>query len=76
MARKTGLLASLLALVLLQGGCMGLSIGGGSTIKEAITPPTIGREIEDLAAARRNGTISDDEFERAKQKLLTDGRRF
>ena len=57
-------------------GCFGLSFGGGSSIEQAITPPTIGKELEDLDAAFKRGVITKEEFDLAKNRLLTEGRKY
>ncbi|HZU95708.1 MAG TPA: SHOCT domain-containing protein [Planctomycetota bacterium] len=57
-------------------GCLGLQFGGGSTIQNAVTPPTLGKEFEDLDDAFHRKAISQEEYDEAKHKLLTEGRKF
>lgn len=51
--------------------CLGLSgcliIGGKS---ERRTLPTLGQQLVDLKQARDNGAISDEEYHRAKERML------
>lgn len=49
-------------------GCVGLSIGGGSSSKP--TTPTIGQELVDLQKAKDAGVITDAEYQAQKTKIL------
>jgi hypothetical protein len=75
MIRRFALVATV-AVSLSTQGCLGLQFGGGSTIHEAVTPPTLGKELEDLSNAYKNKAITQDEYEAAKLKLLTEGRKY
>jgi hypothetical protein len=60
----------------LTSGCLGFSVGGGSSVDRAVTPPTLGREFEDLMSAYKSGALTKEEYESQKQKLIAGGRRF
>jgi len=64
--------AVLLALVfgMSLAGCCG---GGSDTVvkkTDVISPPTLGRQLEDLDQAYKSGAISKEEYEKARQNLL------
>ena len=61
---KTLAIILLFALCTLAAGC-----GGGSTEVRA-TSTTIGQELTDLQQAREQGVISEEEFEKAKKRIL------
>jgi len=64
------LIASLSGLLLLTPGCA-WSIGGGKKETCAVpAQPTQGQQLIDLKKAKDQGVISDDEYEKAKQKIL------
>ena len=58
---------------------VGLSLAGCCTSsKETVVPtqsstPTIGKELEDLEQAYKKGTITKEEYESGKKKLLEKG---
>jgi hypothetical protein len=81
--RQIIILVSLLAVVFSVGacGCLG---GGKKKEKTAPAPPspapsvqsatpTTGQEFMDLKKAHDEGAITDEEFQRAKEKLLQEG---
>ena len=49
------------------------SSGGGSAAAGTAAPSgaTAGQELQDLKAAHDKGAITDEEFEKAKEKILT-----
>jgi hypothetical protein len=49
-------------------GCIGLSLGGGTTSKSQ--SPTLGQQLTDLQAAKNSGAITDAEYQTQKAKLL------
>jgi len=51
-----------------SAGC--LAIEGGD--RTEARNPTVGRQLIDLKAARDNGAISQDEYERTKTKILNE----
>ena len=57
------------AAVTLLSGCLGLSIGGGSTTKQPQTA-TVGQQLVDLQKAKDAGAITQAEFDTQKAKLL------
>ena len=58
-----------LAAMTLLSGCLGLSIGGGTTTKPPQTA-TVGKQLIDLQKAKDAGAINDAEFQAQKAKLL------
>jgi hypothetical protein len=56
-----------LAITMLTG-CIGLSIGGGTTSKP--TNATVGQQLIDLQTAKTTGAISDAEYQAQKAKVL------
>ncbi len=60
-------LIGLSALTLLTG-CIGLSIGSGTSSKP--TSATIGQQLVDLQKAKDAGAITDAEYQAQKAKLL------
>jgi hypothetical protein len=61
------LFAGLLATTLFTG-CIGLSLGGGTTTRTQA--PTMGQQLVDLQKARDAGAITDAEYQSQKAKLL------
>ena len=53
---------------MLLTGCLGLSVGGGTTTKNQC--PTLGQQLIDLQKAKDAGIISDAEYQAQKAKLL------
>ena len=49
-------------------GCLGLSVGGGTTTKPQIA--TVGQQLVDLQKAKDAGAINEAEFQAQKAKLL------
>ena len=49
-------------------GCLGLSVGGGTTTKPQMA--TVGQQLVDLQKAKDAGAIDDAEFQAQKAKLL------
>jgi len=49
-------------------GCIGLSIGGGTTTKPVNA--TVGQQLVDLKTAKDNGAITDAEYQAQKAKIL------
>jgi hypothetical protein len=60
-----GLLCSLLSL----NGCL-LIAGGGKTTS---INPTLGQQLQELKDARDKGAISEDEYQKAKTRMLEKG---
>jgi len=60
-------LVSLSAITLLTG-CIGLSIGSGTTSKPLST--TTGQELMDLQKAKDSGAITEAEYQAQKAKIL------
>jgi hypothetical protein len=60
-------LIGLSAMTLLTG-CIGLSIGSGTTTKPTTT---LGQELMDLQKARDAGVITETEYQAQKAKLLS-----
>jgi phosphate/sulfate permease len=61
------ILAGLTAVTILTG-CIGLSIGSGTTSKP--TSATIGQQLMDLQKAKDTGAITEAEYQAQKAKLL------
>jgi hypothetical protein len=61
------ILSGLTALILLSG-CVGLSIGGGTTNRGQ--NPTVGQQLIDLQKARDAGIITEAEYQTQKAKVL------
>jgi len=57
-----------LSSLMLLTGCLGLSVGGGTTSKNQC--PTLGQQLIDLQKAKDAGIISDAEYQAQKAKLL------
>ena len=55
--------------LLTLSGC--LFIGGGG--KTVTTNPTMGQQLQELKEARERGAISEDEYQKAKQRMLEKG---
>jgi hypothetical protein len=53
----------------LLSGCIGLSLGGGTTSKSQ--SPTLGQQLTDLQTAKNSGAINESEFQTQKAKLLS-----
>jgi hypothetical protein len=49
-------------------GCLGLSVGGGTTTKPQMA--TVGQQLVDLQKAKDAGAINEAEFQAQKAKLL------
>ncbi len=58
----------LIATTLLAGG--GLMTGCGTRVRQDVQSTTKGQELQDLEAARKQGLITDKEFEKQKKKIL------
>jgi hypothetical protein len=54
----------------LLSGCIGLSLGGGTTTKSQ--SPTLGQQLTDLQKAKDSGALTDAEFQTQKAKLLAE----
>lgn len=54
--------------VALLTGCLGLTIGGGTTNKPEA--PTVGQQLIDLQKAKDAGAITDSEYQAQKAKIL------
>ena len=52
-------------------GC--LSVAGGET--QVVQPHTLGKELQDLKAARDTGAVTADEYDLAKHRLIAQGKR-
>jgi len=52
----------------LLSGCIGLSIGGGTTNKPESA--TVGQQLIDLQKAKESGAITDAEYQTQKAKIL------
>jgi hypothetical protein len=52
----------------LLSGCIGLSLGGGTTSKSQ--SPTLGQQLTDLQVAKNSGAINEAEYQTQKAKLL------
>ena len=57
-----------LAATTLFSGCLGLSVGGGTTTKPQTA--TVGQQLVDLQKAKDSGAITEAEFNAQKAKLL------
>jgi len=57
-----------LAAMTLFSGCLGLSVGGGTTTRQQTA--TVGQQLVDLQRAKEAGAINDAEFQAQKAKLL------
>jgi len=65
--------ACALLVVLLFGLSLAACCGGETaTVKktEIISPPTLGKQLEDLDQAYKSGIINKEEYEKARQNLL------
>ena len=67
----------LLSLTMVFIFCLGGCCGGGGTTKVVTTPAapaapttTLGQELKDLDDAYKQGAITKEEYEKAKQKLM------
>jgi hypothetical protein len=68
--KKSLILAPIaLTALLLLTGCLNLSLGGGS--KSQSQTPTVGQQLIDLKNAKDSGAISDAEYQKQKEKLLS-----
>jgi hypothetical protein len=65
--RIVPLLVGFSAMTLLTG-CIGLSIGGGTTTKPVTA--TVGQQLVDLQKAKDSGAITEAEYQDQKSKLL------
>ena len=54
--------------ITLFSGCIGLSLGGGTTSKSQ--SPTLGQQLTDLQMAKNSGAINETEYQTQKAKLL------
>ena len=54
--------------ITLFSGCLGLSLGGGTT--STAQSPTVGQQLIDLQKAKDAGAINDQEYQAQKAKLL------
>jgi len=63
------ILVGVSALTLLSG-CIGLSIGGGTTSKPGTA--TVGQQLIDLQKAKETGAITDAEYQAQKTKILNE----
>jgi len=63
------ILVGVSALTLLSG-CIGLSIGGGTTSKPGTA--TVGQQLIDLQKAKETGAITDAEYQAQKAKILNE----
>jgi hypothetical protein len=61
----------IVSMVLLAGLCLGLS-GCLVIASDKKSMPTAGRELMDLKAAHQSGAMSDQEYEVARQRVLSD----
>jgi hypothetical protein len=68
--RGTSLATALTCLILTIGGAGCIAIGGSDRYESKC--PTIGKQLQDLKVARDTGAISDEEYQRTKQKLLNE----
>jgi hypothetical protein len=59
-----------LSVMTLLTGCIGLSIGGGTTSKPGTA--TIGQQLMDLQTARANGALTEAEYQTQKAKILNE----
>ena len=62
--RSTAVLSAMVLAALLTAGC-----GGGESKLEATTT-TMGQELSDLKEAYDQGIITEQEYEKSKQKIL------
>lgn len=56
----------------LLSGCIGLSIGGGTSNKPE--SPTVGQQLIDLQKAKDAGAISDSEYQAQKARILNENK--
>ncbi len=59
-----------LSFAALLSGCIGLTIGGGTTSKTA--PATVGQQLIDLQKAKDTGAITEAEYQTQKAKILNE----
>lgn len=59
-----------LSTMTLLTGCIGLSIGGGTTSKPETA--TVGQQLVDLQKAKDTGAITDSEYQAQKAKILNE----
>ena len=59
-----------LSAMTLLTGCVGLSIGGGTTSKPVTA--TVGQQLVDLQKAKDTGAITDAEYQAQKTKILNE----
>lgn len=57
-----------IAAATLVSGCLGLSVGGGTTTRQQTA--TVGQQLVDLQKAKDAGAITEAEFNAQKAKLL------
>jgi len=60
------MIPALLITTVLVAGCG----GGGAKVESSTTTTTMGQELSDLKKAYDEGTITKDQYERAKGKIL------
>jgi hypothetical protein len=61
-----------LSAMMLFTGCIGVSLGGGTTNRTQA--PTVGQQLVDLQKAKDAGIITDAEFQAQKAKLLANSK--
>jgi hypothetical protein len=62
-----------LSALMLQTGCVGLSVGGGTTTRTQA--PTLGQQLIDLQKAKDAGAINDADYQAQKAKLLENNKK-
>ena len=62
------LAVTLLGAVLAMGGCFALSVKDNSVKNN----PTLGQQLMDLQAAKKSGAMTEEEYQKARTKLLAD----
>lgn len=66
--RISGYLAAGALLVVLIGGCCG---GGGSQVQNTTKTTTLGQELTDLKKALDSGAITEDQYNKMKQDIIS-----
>jgi hypothetical protein len=67
MKKSIGFTTTVLSLILVLTGCIGLQLGGDKTVK---SQPTTGQQLVDLQKAKDNGAINEAEYQSQRDKIL------
>jgi hypothetical protein len=63
-----GYIAALVLLAAILGGCCG---GGGSQVQNTTKTTTLGQELTDLKKALDSGAITEDQYNKMKQDIIS-----